>query len=29
LRGAGLVRREATRVVPANGLYAKFFGDWS
>jgi hypothetical protein len=26
LRGAGLVRREGKKVVPANGLYARFFG---
>lgn len=26
LKGAGLVRRENDRIVPANGLYARFFG---
>jgi len=26
LRGAGLVRREGIRVVPANRLYHRFFG---
>jgi hypothetical protein len=27
LLGAGLIRREGDRLVPANGLYARFFGN--
>jgi hypothetical protein len=27
LSGAGLVRREGDKIVTANGLYARFFGD--
>ncbi len=26
LRGAGLVRKQGSRIVPANQLYARFFG---